>query len=39
MDVFGIGADTLLLSYCLERDILKSRARACPPALQAVLDM
>ena len=39
MDVFGIGADTLLMSYCLERDILKSRAKACPADLQVVLEV
>lgn len=34
MDVFGISADTLLLGYCLEMDILKGKAIACPPALK-----
>lgn len=38
MDVFGIGSDTLLLCYCLERDIHKGRAKSCPPKLQEILD-
>ena len=38
MDVFGIGSDTLLLCYCLEKDILRGISRACPERLRAILD-
>lgn len=30
MDVFAVASDTILLCYCLEMDVLKGMAIACP---------
>ncbi len=37
MDVFGIGADTLLLCYCIEMDVLRGLSYACPEVLKQAL--
>jgi len=37
MDVFAVGADTLLLCYCLEMDILRGLSYACPEELKSVM--
>jgi hypothetical protein len=38
MDVFAVAADTILLCYSLEMDILKGMSYACPPGLKTLLD-
>jgi len=38
MDVFGVASDTILLCYCIELDVLKGMAIACPAQLKETLD-
>lgn len=37
MDVFAVGADTVLLCYCLEMDVLRGMSYACPDKLKGVM--
>jgi choline transporter-like protein 2/4/5 len=37
MDVFAVGADTILLCYCLEMDVMRGMSYACPEELKHVM--
>jgi hypothetical protein len=35
--VFAVGADTILLCYCLEMDVMRGMSYACPEELKHVM--
>jgi len=39
MDVFAVASDTILLCYCLEMDIRKGLAIACPESLKGIIEV